>query len=134
MYAFKNYEMTKQAGFLKRLKNTIGKVVGKVIGGIGKVGNVVSKIASPAIKMIPLVGRPLSEVLDRVTNTTNKFGNTIFNISSGQDSRTQWKHFGDHIKDTYKSSPFISPIRFAQANSLINEARAQVQDAIGYFD
>lgn len=121
--------MGKQAGFLKRLKNTVGKGISTIASKLNKFVNT----SKPLINRIPVVGTVVSEVADRVTNSANQFGRMLQGQITG-------KQFGNHIVDTYKSGALVAPYRAFNAvrqngiQGLGNEMRAQYQDAMSYLD
>ena len=120
--------MAKQAGFLKRLKNAIGKGISKIATGLNKFVNT----SRPIIEKIPVVGTAVAEVLDRTTNSANQFGRMMQGQITG-------RQFGNHIIDTYKSAALIAPYRIARAaaegpQALRREAQAQYRDAMDYLD
>lgn len=120
--------MAKHAGFLKRLKNAIGKGISKIATGLNKFVNT----SRPIIEKIPIVGSAVAEVLDRTTNSANQFGRMVQGQITG-------RQFGNHIVDTYKSGALIAPYRFVRAaaegpQALKRELQAQYRDTMDYFD
>lgn len=118
--------MAKQAGFLKRLKNTIGKGISKIATGLNKF----VQTSMPAINMIPVAGPAIAEVLKRTTNTATQFGDML----QGKITRNQ---FGNHLVDTYKSGALVAPYRLARAaheGRIQQEIRNQYSDAMSYLD
>lgn len=132
--------VTKFAGYLKRLKldrNKLRKGLGKFAQAFGKTTNKFVNITKPFIKAIPIVGNPLYNVTDKLTNTLTKAGETLQN--------NHYNEFKNYLKDTYKSSPFIAPIRYVDAikdgktinqkiNNVGNEFVNQITDSFSYFN
>lgn len=124
---------SKPAGFFKRLKNNLGKV----ISGVNKTVNKYVTKLKPAINMIPLVEPVIGEVGQRITNTGDQFGQML----QGKITKQQ---FGNHIVDTYKTGALVSPYRITKAAAdaiknrdssiMIKEIAAQIDDAMDYLD
>ena len=139
--------MVRQAGFWKRLKNglqtvkkAIGKGIGKTLSGVGKFVNRMTETFKPALHLIPVVGPAIGEVLERGSRTADKLGQTIYNVNDGKARNYQWKQFGNYLKDEYKSSPLIAPVRMYEAGKegglrgIANEVHAQIKDGMDFID
>lgn len=124
---------SKPAGFFKRLKNKLGKV----ISGVNKTVNKYVTKLKPAINMIPLVGSVIGEVGQRITNTGDQFGQML----QGKITKQQ---FGNHIVDTYKTGALVAPYRLLKTgidaiknrdpSIMTKEIDAQIDDAMDYLD